>query len=257
MMSDHALPVLFVSHGNPMLALDQTIAQEYGAWGQQLPKPKAALMFSAHWEAPELMFGEAMQHDELIYDFYGFADALYQLQYPAPGVDWLPGRICELLGENVAQTDRGLDHGVWVPLLHLWPKADVPILQMSVPSHYSNQQLFDLGRRLAPLRKEGVMIMSGGTLTHNLREGLAVHHEKIPDWAYQFDQWVEHTLLNDRSQLLAWETSAPEALRNHPTAEHFRPLLITVGAAGEDEPAQFPMLGFDMAVFSKRSVQFG
>ena len=255
-MSD-LMPALFVSHGNPMLANDNESAQEYRAWGERLPKPKALLIFSAHWQTPGLVFGETIRHEKLIYDFFGFPDELYQLQYPAPGAEWLIDEVCNVLAEAVPQNKRGLDHGVWVPLLHMWPEADVPILQMSLPADYSNHDLLELGRRLAPLREQGVMIVGAGTLSHNLREGLSGKYASTPEWVTRFDDWLERALLNDRMQLLDWENSAPEAQRNHPTAEHFRPLLITVGAALEGEPAMFPLLGFDMAVFSKRSVQFG
>ena len=254
---NETMPSLFVSHGNPMLAFDKESGLEYQGWGERLPKPKALLIFSAHWEEPELVFGETTRHDKLIYDFYGFPDELYQLQYPAPGAEWLLEEVCQVLHKNIAQVDRGLDHGVWVPLLYMWPKADVPILQMSLPRGYSNQQLYELGRQLASLRQQGVMIIGAGTLSHNLREGLSRRYTETPEWALSFDNWIEQTLANDREQLLDWENNAPEARRNHPTAEHFSPLLITVGAARKNEIATYPLSGFDMAVFSKRSVQFG
>ncbi len=250
-------PALFISHGNPMLALDKDAGEEYAAWGKRLPTPKAILIFSAHWEEEDLVFGETRRHDELIYDFYGFPPPLFQVQYPAPGAEWLLSDIRELLDEQIPQRDRGLDHGVWVPLLHMWPAAKVPVLQMSLPRYSSNRALFDLGRRLAPLRDTGVMIVGAGTLTHNLREGLGGGYTATPTWVSDFDNWVADALLNDRSRLLDWENSAPETRRNHPTPEHFRPLLITVGASDESEQPRFPTTGYDMFTFSKRSVQFG
>ena len=249
-------PALFVSHGNPMLALDKEGARDYQAWGQTLGKPKAILIFSAHWEEEELMFGETSDHDTLVYDFYGFPEALYQIHYPAPGAPWLKNQISELLSEKIPQSPRGLDHGVWVPFLHMWPNADIPILQMSLPSSYSEQQLMDLGNRLAPLRKHGVMIIGGGTLTHNLREGLSGKHTTPPHWVVEFDQWVENTLTEEPSKLIHWQHQAPYAKRNHPTNEHFRPLLIAAGAASKEEKPTFPITGYDMHVFSKRSVAF-
>lgn len=251
------MPVLYVSHGNPLSVMDEKMSQRYRAWAASLPKPKAILIFSAHWEDPELLVGETVSHEKLIYDFYGFPDDLYHLQYPAPGAEWLLSEIRRLIDENVPQRERGLDHGVWVPLLRMWPEADVPILQMSLPTHYSNQALYELGEHLRPLREKGVMIIGGGTLTHNLKEGLSGRYNKTPDWIKSFDSWVAQTLQGDRKQLIEWEKNAPDPQRNHPTAEHFRPLLIVAGAATSDDSLTFPLLGFDMAAFSKRCVQFG
>ncbi|ALP54241.1 hypothetical protein Tel_14430 [Candidatus Tenderia electrophaga] len=250
------MPVLFISHGNPMLALDKAAGADYAAWGKALPRPKAILIFSAHWEEPGLVFGETRRHDKLIYDFHGFPPPLFQVQYPAPGAEGLLRDIRVLFDEEIPQRPRGLDHGVWVPLLHMWPDADVPVLQMSLP-RVSNQGLFELGRRLAPLRAQGVIIAGAGTLTHNLREGLGGGYTATPEWASRFDAWVAQTLVEDRRRLLTWETEAPEAQRNHPSPEHFRPLLISAGAADEDEAPSFPTVGYDLFTFSKRSVQFG
>jgi len=255
-MSD-VMPSLFVSHGNPMLAFDNESAQEYKNWGGSLPIPNALLIFSAHWEEPGLVFGETDRHESLVYDFYGFPDKLYRLQYPAPGAEWLVDDVRRVVNEGIPQSKRGLDHGVWIPLLHMWPDANVPILQVSLPSDYSNQQLYELGKKLAPLRQQGVMIIGAGTLSHNLREGLSRRYTETPDWVLSFDRWIKQTLSAGREQLFDWENNAPDALQNHPTPEHFRPLLITVGAAAENETAEYPLSGFDMAVFSKRSVQFG
>lgn len=250
------MPSLFVSHGSPMSALDQASAAEYRTSGQRLPRPRAILIFSAHWETDSLAFGELINHERLLYDFYGFPEALYQSQYPAPGAASLVDEIQNIFVDDIPIISRALDHGVWVPLLHMWPAADVPVLQMSLPSSYSNQQLFELGQCLMPLRQQSVMIIGAGTLSHNLREGMMGRYADTPDWVISFDRWLEHALLEDRQQLLDWENLAPEAKRNHPTAEHFRPLLITVGSATDAESVTFPMKGFEMAVFSKRSVQF-
>lgn len=202
------------------------------------------------------MFGETATHDQLIYDFYGFPETLYKLQYPAPGAPWLTDVVQEVLGETIPQRSRGLDHGVWIPFLHMWPDANVPILQLSLPSGFSNQQLFELGQRMIPLREKGVAIVGCGTLSHNLNEGLRIGYTSTPDWVKAFDQWTTQALEQDRERLLQWEIEAPYAERNHPTPEHFRPLLITAGAATEQDALAYPIEGFDMGVFSKRSVQF-
>jgi len=196
-------------------------------------------------------------HENLIYNFHGFPDHLYHLQYPAPGAEWLIKEVEHVLGEEMPQHERGLDHGVWIPLLRMWPEANIPILQMSLPSHYSNQKLYELGERLTPLREQGVMIIGGGTLTHNLKEGLSGRYTSTPAWISKFDEWVAQTLQDDRKKLIKWEQNAPEAQRNHPTSEHFLPLLIVAGAATVNDTLKFPLLGFDMAAFSQRSVQFG
>ncbi len=252
------LPVLFITHASPFLATDVDKGNEFRAWGKSLPTPKAILVFSAHWETNRLSFGETSPHTQLIYDFGGFPDDLYQLQYPAPGAtEWLePIRnLLEGYGQ-IEETQRGLDHGVWVPFLHLWPEANIPILQMTMPSTMSNQDLFDLGRRLAPLREQGVLIISSGALTHNLREAFRRRYAQPPEWVTQFDQWVVDTVNGDRSDLLEWETRAPFALENHPTPEHFRPLLIAVGAASEADAVQSPITGYEMGVFSRRCIEF-
>lgn len=250
------MPVLFVSHGNPMTALDLNSANEYKTWAERIPNPKALLVFSAHWESEQPQFGETIAHNQLVYDFYGFADELYDLQYPAPGAPFLIQPIRELLQQEIAQTERGLDHGVWVPLLHMWPNADIPVLQMSLPSAMSNHELFELGRRLSALREQDVVIIGAGTLSHNLRETFSNAYTSTPDWVRNFDGWVEQSLLHDQMQLLDWESKAPQAKRNHPSGEHFRPLLVALGAAGPSAKVSFPIVGFEMQTLSKRSVQF-
>jgi 4,5-DOPA dioxygenase extradiol len=256
-------PALFVSHGSPLLAIDSQAGETFRHWGQSLSKPRALLVFSAHWETPQLAFGETVEHDNLIYDFSGFPPELYELQYPAPGAPWLIEPIEELLGPEMplSQTNRGLDHGVWVPLLRMWPQADIPILQMSLPhtlsnKPVSNQALFDLGRRLAPLREQGIMIIGTGVITHNLREAFTGSHSEPPLWATSFDGWVKQTLQQDRRLLAGWE-QAPYAQQNHPTPEHFLPLLIAAGAADDSDYVDFPVSGFELNLFSRTSVQFG
>ena len=249
------MPSLFVSHGNPMLALDEQNGKDYRTWGEQLPKPKAILVFSAHWEEEGLVFGETINHNQLVYDFFGFPEPLSQVQYPAPGAPSLMDQVNKLLNENIQQSQRGLDHGVWVPLLHMWPQADIPILQMSLPTSYSNEELLELGKTLAPLREQGIMIIGAGTLTHNLREGLSGKYSTPPNWVTEFDQWVANALLTSREDLVNWE-QAPHAKINHPSKEHFLPLLITADASSPEDNITFPITGYDMQVFSKLSVQF-
>ncbi|MCG6970911.1 MAG: dioxygenase [Gammaproteobacteria bacterium] len=254
-MSDNKMPVIFISHGSPMLAIDSNAGADFRRWGDSLPKPKAALVFSAHWQSESLAFGETSRHDSLIYDFSGFPAQLYQLQYPAPGAPWLVETVQQVLNSTAPTTNRGLDHGVWVPLLHLWPQADVPVLQMSMPYTLSTQELYNLGQRLAPLREKGVMIIGSGGVTHNLREAISARHTETPPWVSRFDEWVTQTISGDRAQLLTWET-APDSAKNHPTPEHFRPLLIAAGAADDSDFVDFPVTGFELGIISRRSVQY-
>lgn len=249
--------VLFVSHGSPMLMLDQKDGADYAAWGKALTKPKALLVFSAHWQTDELMFGETEDHEELIYDFWGFPDELYNIQYPAPACPQLVDDINQVLKTKIPQKVRGLDHGVYVPFIHMWPQANVPILQMSLPRDYSNQALFKLGKDLGPLREQNVLIIGAGALTHNLSAFNPANENHEPmDWAKAFDDWVAGVLTTqDYEGLFQWEQLAPHAKQNHPTPEHFKPLLIAAGAAVGDK-VTYPTLGFSYGVFSRRSVQF-
>ena len=255
--SKQLMPVLFVSHGSPILAVDAEKGEAYRQWAESLPKPEAILVFSAHWEGDRLAFGETGTHQDLIYDFYGFPDPLYDLQYPAPGSEALAKQVQNLLlEEDVVLTNRGLDHGVWVPFIHMWPAADVPVLQMSMPSNLSNHDLVKLGDKLRSLREQGVLIICSGMVTHNLRAWNPHYNGPPVDWAQRFDQWLKEALnKQDLDSLLAWE-QAPEALQNHPTAEHFRPILIAAGAAGLQH-ISFPLEGFDYGILSNRCVQFG
>ncbi|WP_455220953.1 DODA-type extradiol aromatic ring-opening family dioxygenase [Kaarinaea lacus] len=253
------IPTLFIAHSAPPLALDPVSGKDYHQLADSLPQADAILVFSAHWEGNQLAIGETSQHNSLIYDFGGFQPALYDLQYPAPGAPQLAEQIKELLdGQySLSLTTRGLDHGVWVPFIHLWPEADIPILQMSMPYNMSAQELFNLGRTLAPLRDQNVLIVGTGGITHNLRTVHPRPSSPPPDWATEFDLWVENTLINhDYDNLIQWQSQAPHAKMNHPTPEHFRPLLIVAGAAPY-EPVSFPITGFEWGSMSRRSVQFG
>ena len=157
-MTNLNMPVVFVSHGSPMLAVEKENGEAFTQWAEKLPQPQAVLVFSAHWESKSLTLGSTQSHTKLVYDFYGFPDALYEIQYPAPGASDLAKNVESLLQDRfpVSHSNRGLDHGVWVPFLYMWPNADVPILQMSIPVDFSDQDLFLLGEQLSPLRQQGV-----------------------------------------------------------------------------------------------------
>lgn len=229
------LPSLFVSHGAPTFAIDPGMAgPRLSELGRSLPRPQAVLMVSPHWMTPTPRVGTAAQPDT-IHDFGGFAPALYQLRYPAVGHTALAQRaIAQLTNSGwQAQADerRGLDHGAWVPLLHLFPEADVPVFQVSLPSQLDSRRAWAFGQALAPLAEEGVLIVGSGSLTHNLYEFRAAHGA---DEAYvaAFAGWVRQAVQQgDNARLLRTLDDAPHAQRAHPTAEHFWPLLVAAGAA--------------------------
>lgn len=220
------LPSLFISHGSPMLALNKTPAHAFlRELGSQL-SPKAVVVVSAHWESLTLKVS-ASTKPETIHDFGGFPRALFECQYPAPGNPELAERLAVLLGAE--RVERGLDHGAWVPLSLMFPDADVPVVSLSLPVRWSNAELVALGDQIAALREEGILIIGSGSLTHNLYE-IMPQESPMPAWVDEFATWVSDRLIaNDREALLNWE-NAPQARKNHPTPEHFQPLLVAMGA---------------------------
>lgn len=233
------LPSLFISHGAPTFALEPGLAgPRLSALGQALPRPQAVLVVSPHWMTPTPRVSLAAQ-PETVHDFGGFAPALYQLSYPAPGHPALAQRTLDLLNDAgwQAQADlhRGLDHGAWVPLIHLLPQADVPVFQVSLPMQLDADTAWALGQTLAPLADQGVLIVGSGSLTHNLYE-FRSGHGREEAYAAEFAAWVREALeQGDRARLLRTLDDAPQAQRAHPTPEHFWPLLVAAGAAGVSE----------------------
>ena len=257
-MKEDRLPSIFLAHGAPPLLDDPNWVEELGAWAAALPKPKAILMLSAHWEERPVTIG-ATRTVPLIYDFHGFAPHHYEQKYPAPGAPELAKMVRGLLeGHRSADDpDRGLDHGAYVPLVAMYPSADVPVLQVSLPSE-NPQELFALGQALRPLRDAGVLIIGSGFITHNLR-ALDWHGATPPPaWALDFDAWTADALArNDVDALLDYQRKGPGAQIALPTREHFIPLLVSLGAAAEGERVQFPISGFWLGSLTRRSVQFG
>jgi 4,5-DOPA dioxygenase extradiol len=253
------MPVAYVGHGNPMNVVMPAMYQPWREWGKRLLRPRAILAVSAHWEDEPVTIGRTGNHDELFYDFYGFPDFMYQLQYPAPGAPDLADRVEQRLEGSVAveRSDRPLDHGAWVPLLHLYPAANVPVLEISMPLSMSEADLYQLGAELSPLRDEGVLILATGNLVHNLRAAdWSGQMKEPPAFAAHFDDWVKTALHKaDHTALQDWRSAAPGPLQSHPSAEHYRPILVAAGAAGSDE-VRFPVEGFEMASIARRSVQF-
>ncbi len=229
------LPSLFVSHGAPTFALEPGLAgPRLTALGQSLPRPQAVLVVSPHWMSPTPRVGTSMQ-PTTIHDFGGFDPALYRLSYPAQGHAGLAQRTIERLNLAgwSAQADerRGLDHGAWVPLLHLFPNADVPVFQVSMPSQLDAQRAWTFGQALAPLADEGVLIVGSGSLTHNLYE-FRLGHGNDEAYVAAFAAWVRNAVESgDKARLLRTLDDAPAARRAHPTTEHFWPLLVAAGSA--------------------------
>jgi 4,5-DOPA dioxygenase extradiol len=252
-------PVGFVGHGNPLSVLDTEKTSEWREWADSLPTPSAILVISAHWEGVPLALGSTERHVDLVYDFWGFPEALYRLQYPAPGASDLARAVEGLLAEGPRpiESGRSLDHGVWIPLLRMWPDAQLPVLQLSMPRTFSDADLYSLGRRLATLRGHGVLILASGNLVHDLTGADLTADSEPPQYAREFDAWVAERLsTGDHESLVRWRETAPSARRAHPTAEHFRPILVAAGAAGDDSVC-FPVEGFENRTVSRRCVQFG
>ncbi|MEV6243906.1 class III extradiol ring-cleavage dioxygenase [Lentzea sp. NPDC051838] len=249
-------PVLYLSHGAPPLADDETWTGELKAWSATLPRPEAVLMVSAHWEEAPTTIG-ATTTVPLVYDFWGFPQRYYEVTYEAPGAPELADDVRKLLGGHVEQdAERGLDHGAYVPLKEMFPDADVPVLQMSLPT-LDPRKLHQIGKQLAPLRDQNVLIVGSGFMTHNLS---CVHFDQGPDyeppsWSKEFDDWAHQQLANgDVDALLDFQQKAPAAGIAHPRTEHFAPLFVALGAAS-DEKANSTVEGFWYGL-SKRSVQF-
>jgi 4,5-DOPA dioxygenase extradiol len=241
-----------------MLALDAASGAEFTNWAAKLPKPRAILVVSAHYQKAPATLGTTRTLP-LFYDFGGFPRALYQVKWPAPGAPKLAQRVQELmrpLGGVRQDERRGLDHGAWVPLKWMHPKADVPTLELSLPSQ-DPKALWKLGRALRPLRDKGALILTSGSLTHNLR-ARRNPHGPVATWAKEFEAWCMQTLAaNDVDALMDWQRKAPAAKTNHPTVEHFVPLIVAAAARLPGEAPQYPIHGFDGGHLSRRCVQFG
>lgn len=259
--TDRRVPVIYLSHGAPPLADDPVWTRQLADWSASMPRPSSVLVVSAHWENDPLTVS-ATTTVPLYYDFWGFPERYYQVQYPAPGAPDLAAEVAGLLGDPghpiQQEPNRGLDHGAYVPLVEMYPAADVPVLQISMPT-LDPRTLFEIGKRLAPLRHQGVLLIGSGFSTHNLREmnwhtGPDGHP---PTWSSEFDDWLRRSLENgDVDSLIDFQATAPAASLAHPRTEHFAPLFVALGAAVEEGiDSESVVDGFWFGL-SKRSVQF-
>ena len=232
------LPTIFLSHGSPMHALDPGGAGEaWRAIAAALPRPRAVLVASAHWETSLPMLTGRDRHDT-IHDFSGFPAPLYGLRYDAPGDPALAEQTVGLLrdaGYTAAlNACRGLDHGAWVPLRWMYPDVDVPVIQLSVQTALGTAHHLRVGEALAPLADEGVLVIGSGHVTHNLRDWMHHRDERRPlDYVPRFAEWLHERLVaGDREALMSYRDRAPDAVRAHPSEEHFLPMFVALGAAG-------------------------
>jgi 4,5-DOPA dioxygenase extradiol len=235
------IPPIFISHGAPTLAIEDTPATRFLAGlAATLPRPRAILAVSAHWETLEPTVN-AVAVNDTIHDFRGFPEALYKIQYPAPGSPLVAGEVDELLGDAGfkchVDEERGLDHGAWVPLMLAYPDAHLPVVQLSIQTALGPRHHLNIGRALEPLTREGVLIMGSGSFTHDLSSFRSATEE--PEWVTSFAEWMDKAILANRvGDLLAYRRLAPNAERNHPTEEHLLPLFVALGATGENPRAE-------------------
>jgi Uncharacterized conserved protein len=243
-MATLPFPSVFVSHGAPTLIIEDSPGRDFLAGlGKRLGKPSAVIAVSAHWTT-RVPAVSGSDRPETIHDFYGFPKALYAMRYPAPGAATLADRVRDLTGA-VVDTDQGLDHGAWVPLKLMYPEADIPVAQFSVQPGRSTADHIALGRALAPLRKEGVLILGSGGAVHNLRD-FRFGERKAADWAKGFADWLDGVLAaGDVDSVADWQTRCPESRLAHPTDEHFLPLPVALGAAGESVRTERLHAGFE------------
>jgi 4,5-DOPA dioxygenase extradiol len=257
---DGPMPALYLSHGAPPLFDDALWIRQLFDWSQSLPKPTAVLIVSAHWESAPLTLSAPGAGTPLVYDFGGFDQRYFSMTYETPDAGPLAARVDAAMpdAEPVHQhASRGLDHGAWVPLKVMYPYADVPVLQLSMPTH-DPARLLDIGRRLRALRDEGVLVIGSGFMTHGLpfltREAFA--HNVVPGWSADFDHWAADALSRgDVDALADYRHQAPGLPYAHPTVEHYTPLFVTLGAAADPEqPVTTTVEGYQFGL-SKRSFQ--
>ncbi len=256
-MPDARMPALFFGHGNPMNALEENSYTK--AWreiGSRIPRPQAILSISAHWYLPAMLV-TAMERPRTIHDFGGFPRQLYEVQYPAPGNARLVKRIEELID---AKRDRqwGLDHGTWSVLCHVFPHADIPVVQLSIDETQPPRFHYHIGTRLAPLREEGILVVGSGNVIHNLHAYAWGRHPVEPfDWALRFEKQARDMLLAGNDEpLIDYEALGQDAMLSVPTPDHYLPLLYVMGSRSKNDAVSFPVEGIDGGSVSMLAVEF-
>ena len=253
------VPGLFIGHGSPMnIIADNAFTQALSALGLAMPRPKAILVVSAHW-LTRGSFVSVTAKPSIIYDFFGYPEALSQVQYPVAGSPAGARLVQETLAKAGCQLDngRGLDHGAWGILKHIYPAADIPVFQLSIDRTKSLEHYLSLGRLLRPLRAKGILVIGSGNITHNLSKATP-EDGPVPEWAEEFDMRVKNLLeRGDDKGLLQYPTWGKVAELSHPSNDHFLPLLYSCGLRGEDEGVKFVHEGFMQGTLSMRCVQFG
>ncbi len=256
------MPAIFFGHGNPLNALRRnSYTERWSAIGSSLPRPRAILCISAHWYVPVTAV-TAMPAPRTIHDFGGFPAALYQVQYPAPGSPELATRVRSLLAPVAVELDHnnwGLDHGTWSVLCHLFPQADIPVVQLSIDETQPPEFHYQLAQQLAPLRDEGILVIGSGNIVHNLHTYAWGEHEVEPfDWAVRFERQARSFISNGKdAQLTGYDSLGRDALLSVPTPEHYLPLIYVLGVRRPDEQVTFPVEGFDGGSISMLAVQLG
>ncbi len=261
MPHDIRMPALFLGHGNPMNALhDNAHTHRWAALGAALPKPRAVLCISAHWYVPATAV-TANAQPRTIHDFGGFPQALHEVQYPAPGAPELAARVAKLLEPVPVALEHGwgLDHGTWSILVHMYPDANVPVIQLSIDETKDASWHYRTARVLAPLRDEGVLIIGSGNLVHNLHTYAWGHRKVEPyDWAVRFETKARDLLRpGNFAPLVAYEALGRDAMLAAPTPEHYLPLLYVLAQYHDHDPVSFPVEGFDGGSISMLAVQLG
>lgn len=255
------MPALFVAHGNPLLLDDARWVGELRAWAEKLPRPKGVVIVSAHWVEEKVSLGSAFEVD-LTHDTVGLPKKYSEVKYRPPVAKDLRTRVHEILkAAEVPVGDsliRGLDSGAYVPLMAMYPNADVPVTQISLPSTEMGPAI-DLGKRLAPLRDEGALLVGSGSIVHNVRATSYKPNEPVPSWAKSFDAWIADVVTRrDVAALEKFRAKAKDSRMAAPTSEHLAPLAFALGASLDPaEPVTFPIVGFAYGSMSRRSVQFG
>ncbi|KAL6525209.1 hypothetical protein OROMI_030802 [Orobanche minor] len=254
----------FISHGAPTLSIDDSLpARHFLKSFQQkvlAAKPKSILVISGHWETSEPAVNAVSGPSETIYDFYGFPDEMYRFKYPAPGSPELAQKVKQLLqksglGPIHVDKKRGLDHGAWVPLMLMYPAADIPVCQLSVQTHKDAAHHYRLGRALAPLKDDGVLIIGSGSATHNLRK--MGRGDSVEAWAHKFDNWIKEALAEGRYEdVNDYEEKAPHARDAHPRPDHFYPLHVAMGAAGDNTRGELVHHSWSYGTLSYASYKF-